>query len=138
MGRHYRRLCAGSVPPMTTPNPNDDPPAQRDPRLEIPEVLRTPVRQSNMDPVTGNPSTGHKAQAIDTAGMGRAWAMGFDFVFTVLAGVFLGWLADYFLGFAPVGILVGVGLGFASGLLRMIRAANRQHKVAAARRTSRK
>jgi ATP synthase protein I len=103
-----------------------------DPRLEIPEVLRTPVRQPAIDPVTGeslSPSGEKAAPTIDTTAMGKAWAMGLDFVFTILAGVALGWLADYLLGSAPIGILVGIGMGFASGLLRMIRAANRQQQA---------
>lgn len=100
-----------------------------DPRLEIPEVLRTPVRQSTVDPVTGNPLSGGSTRSggFDAAGMGRAWAMGFDFVFTVVAGVVLGLGADYLLKSSPVGVLAGVALGFASGLIRMIRSANRQN-----------
>lgn len=124
---------------MSTTNPNDDPPSRPDPRLEIPEILRTPVRQSNMDPVTGDQRTGRSSQStIDTTGMGKAWAMGFDFTFTVIAGVGLGWLADYLLGSSPVGLLIGLGLGFASGLTRMIRTANRLSRGRDALKSARK
>jgi F0F1-type ATP synthase assembly protein I len=124
---------------MSDPNhPHDEPeidttPA-RDPRLEIPEILRTPVRQSQFDPVVGSKEGGAKKEAIDTAGMGRAWAMALDFVFTVLAGALVGYLLDRWQGWLPIGTLVGLVLGFVSGFIRIIRATQRQERLEKERR----
>ncbi len=114
---------------MTPISPNPDPSPHSDPRLDIPEVLRTPVRQSNMDPVTGDPAAAHGTEStIDAAGMGRAWAIALDFVFSVLAGALIGYLIDRWQGWLPIGTLVGLVFGFISGFIRIIRATQRQER----------
>ena len=41
----------------------------------------------------------------------------------VVAGVFVGLLADHFFGWSPFGLLAGVVIGFAAGTLNIVRAA---------------
>lgn len=102
-------------------------PLTPDPRLQvIPEVLREPPmsRSSLEDP-----------GASDVLlGAGRAWATAFDFIFTIAAGVLLGWLFDRWRGTAPWGLLAGLTLGFATALMRIIRATLAEEKREAANR----
>jgi F0F1-type ATP synthase assembly protein I len=99
-----------------------------DPRLDIPEVLRAPVRQPAIDPLTGGPVKDRDSAPIDAAGMGRAWGIALDFVFSVLAGALVGWLIDRWRGWLPVGTIVGLGVGFVSGFIRIIRTTQRQER----------
>jgi ATP synthase protein I len=104
-----------------------------DPRLTIPEVLRQPAKLPDYDPVVGTKEA--RAEAHDVAGMGRAWAMALDFVFSVLAGALIGWLADRWRGSLPLWTLVGLGLGFATGLIRIVQATRRQEAAEQKRRS---
>lgn len=107
----------------------------RDPRLEIPEVLRTPVRQSHFDPVTGsNGGKKKKGEGVDATGMARAWATAMDFVFTIIAGAGLGLLVDWWQGTRPWGTLVGLGVGFVGAFIRIVRATQRQEREERERR----
>lgn len=106
------------------------PPSGNDPRLEIPEILREPAKgpgNGGAEPVT---------QPSGFVGMGKAWAVSLDFIFTILAGAGLGWLVDRWQGSMPIGTLVGLGLGFASALLRIVRSTMREERAAEARRKS--
>lgn len=51
---------------------------------------------------------------------GRGWAIGIEFVGTVLVGALLGWLIDKYAGLntAPWGMIVLLVLGFAAGTRR--------------------
>jgi ATP synthase protein I len=74
-----------------------------------------------------------QAAAPDAAGnpamsggpaMGVGLRLGVEFVGALAVGGGLGWLAGRWLGSAPVGLLVGLLLGFAAGLLSVRRAMN--------------
>lgn len=52
-----------------------------------------------------------------------ALALGFDFLFTTAAGVFLGWLVDYGVKSGPWGLMVGLLIGFLAATVRIIRRA---------------
>ncbi|MBC7771553.1 MAG: AtpZ/AtpI family protein [Pyrinomonadaceae bacterium] len=97
------------------------PPPSRDPALEIPEILRTPVRQPEMP---GMKLPG--GASISGAGVG--FAMAFDFIGSVGAGTLLGWLFDRWQGTLPTGTLVGLGLGFAGAMIRIVRQSSRAEK----------
>jgi F0F1-type ATP synthase assembly protein I len=81
----------------------------------IPEVLRK-------GPSVAQPST----KPSDVAGMARAWGVALDFVFTIIAGAAVGWLIDWWLKSAPIGLLVGLGIGFVFAFWRIIRTTQRQ------------
>ncbi|MFN7021344.1 MAG: AtpZ/AtpI family protein, partial [Phycisphaerales bacterium] len=88
--------------------PSDDPeqgqhPYNRDPRLEIPEILRSPVKQSNYDPVYG--SRANRPSTPELAGAVKAWAIALDFVVTIIAGAGLGYLVDRWLHSLPIATL---------------------------------
>ena len=70
----------------------------------------------------------------DTAGMAKAWAVALDFVFTIIAGAAVGWLADRWLKSAPTGLLVGLGLGFVLAFWRIVQSTRRQEAAERAKR----
>ena len=91
----------------------------------IPEVLRRePPRPAPQAPPAMS----------GVAGMAKAWAIALDFVFTILAGAALGWLFDRWRGSSPVGLLVGLVLGFIVAFWRIIRTTQRQERQEAARK----
>ena len=62
--------------------------------------------------------------------MGQAYRMVVEFVVGTAAGGFIGWLIDGWLGTAPWAMLLFLMLGFAAGMLNMIRV-SRQVKSSA-------
>lgn len=113
-------------------DPDTPPNAPRDPRLEIPEILRTPVEKPDYDPVYGDQQS--RPYAPNLAGAGRAWAVAFDFVFTIVAGAGLGWLADRWRGSLPLWTMVGLVAGFVTAFIRIVRTTQRQEREEKAKR----
>src|SRR4051812_20861788 len=111
----------GRLNPLFTDPPNPGP---------IPEVLRRPVDV---------PATPELPGHAEIASLGAGWGMATEFLVTIIAGLGLGWLFDYWRHTAPIGILVGLGLGLVAGLVRIIRqsqASDRAEAAARARRRS--
>lgn len=52
---------------------------------------------------------------------GKAWGVALDFVFTVLAGLIIGWFIDRYLGAKPWGVLGGLAGGFILAFVRIVR-----------------
>jgi ATP synthase protein I len=94
-----------------------------DPRLEIPEVLRTPVRQPGEIPGEPRPP---KGTLVSSAGVG--FGMAFDFIGTIGGGVLVGWLVDRWQGTTPIFVLVGLGLGFVGAMFRIVAQTKRQER----------
>jgi ATP synthase protein I len=59
----------------------------------------------------------------DTSAMARGFRLSTELVGGVLLGAALGWLVDRWLGSSPWGLIVLVLLGFAGGVLNVMRAA---------------
>jgi ATP synthase protein I len=59
----------------------------------------------------------------DMTGMGRAFRLASEFVAAILVGLGLGWGADTLFGTTPWGMIVLMLLGFAAGVLNVVRAA---------------
>lgn len=104
-----------------------EPPSPDDPRLAIPEILREGPAGAARAP-EGRP------EGSDIAQMARAWAVALDFVFTIIAGGVVGWLFDLWRKSGPIGLLVGLGLGFVLAFVRIIRATQKQERLEAARK----
>jgi ATP synthase protein I len=64
-----------------------------------------------------------RAGVAHPPGMGMALRLGADFVAGVVVGVALGWGVDRLFGTAPWGLVVFVLLGFAAGVLSVLRSA---------------
>lgn len=105
-----------------------------DPRLAIPDVLK----ESNQ-PLRGTRSDlDEQGVAANLAGAGKAWAIAFEFVITIVAGIGLGWLFDRWKGSAPTGALVGMAAGFVMAFYRIVRATQAQDRAEAKQRQNRR
>lgn len=110
--------------PEPTPPPDASP--GRDPRLEIPEVLRTPIRKPDYNPMYGD--TGDRPNTTDLSAASRAWVTALDFVFTIIAGALVGWLADKWRHSLPLWTMVGLAIGFVTAFIRIVRATQREER----------
>lgn len=57
-------------------------------------------------------------------------------VFSIPVGVGLGWLADHQFGSAPIGLLVGAGVGFGAFVLRLVRLGREMQAATAGEETA--
>ncbi len=69
-----------------------------------------------------------------SAGFGNALRLSSEFVAAILVGAGLGWFFDRLAGTSPVGLIVLLLLGFAAGVLNVMRAAGQVAEFGAARR----
>ena len=74
-----------------------------------------PGRRFESDP--GQPPT------VDSSAMARGFRLSTELVAGVLVGAALGWLLDRWLGSSPFGLIVFLLLGFAAGVLNVLRVA---------------
>jgi ATP synthase protein I len=62
-------------------------------------------------------------QAVDASAMARGFRLSTELVAGVVVGALIGWLLDRWLGISPWGLIVFLLLGFAAGVLNVMRAA---------------
>ncbi len=62
-------------------------------------------------------------QAANASGFAVGFRMSTELVAGVLVGGLIGWLLDHWLGISPWGLIVFLLLGFAAGVLNVMRAA---------------
>ncbi len=62
-------------------------------------------------------------QAADASAYARGFRMSTELVAGVVVGALIGWLIDRWLGISPWGLIVFLLLGFAAGVLNVMRAA---------------
>jgi ATP synthase protein I len=75
--------------------------------------------QHQADRVSGSdPRQGANA---DASGLARGFQLTAEFVAGILVGAAIGWLMDRWLGTSPWGLIVWLMLGFAAGVLNMMR-----------------
>jgi ATP synthase protein I len=68
-------------------------------------------------------ATEEVASGADPTGLGKAMRLSSEFIAGVIAGAGLGWLVDRMLGTSPWGMIILMMLGFAAGLMNVLRAA---------------
>jgi ATP synthase protein I len=72
----------------------------------------------------GRPSSGPGADRATTAsGYARGFRLSSELVAGVVVGAGLGWLIDRWLGISPWGLMIFLLLGFAAGVLNVMRSA---------------
>ncbi|HEV3183969.1 MAG TPA: AtpZ/AtpI family protein [Xanthobacteraceae bacterium] len=77
-----------------------------------------------LDAGAGRPTrTDPASRPVDSSAMARGFRLSTELVAGVLVGAVIGWFLDRALGISPWGLIVFVLLGFAAGVLNVIRAA---------------
>jgi ATP synthase protein I len=73
----------------------------------------------------GRPSDSQQGErpASDASAIARGFRLSTELVAGVLVGAGIGWLLDWWLGISPWGMIVFLLLGFAAGVLNVMRAA---------------
>jgi ATP synthase protein I len=77
------------------------------------------LAQANRPPENGS----GPRQATDASAIARGFRLSTELVAGVLVGAAIGWLLDRWLGISPWGLIVFLLLGFAAGVLNVMRAA---------------
>jgi ATP synthase protein I len=99
----------------------DEPPADEAALSARLQRLGERLGQHQSDrPSENDPRSGADA---DTSALARGLRLSAEFVAGILVGAGIGWLLDRWLGTSPWGLMVWLLLGFAAGVLNMMRAA---------------
>ena len=69
------------------------------------------------------PADAAPASRTDATALARGFRLSTELVAGVLVGAFIGWVLDRWLGISPWGMIIFLMLGFAAGVLNVIRAA---------------
>jgi ATP synthase protein I len=69
------------------------------------------------------PADASPASRTDASALARGFRLSTELVAGVLVGAFIGWVLDRWLGISPWGMIVFLLLGFAAGVLNVMRAA---------------
>ena len=72
---------------------------------------------------------GEGARTSGLAGMGSAMKLSSEFIAGVLGGALIGWVLDEFAGTGPWGLIVFLLLGFAAGILSVLRSAGMVREI---------
>ncbi|QDG79088.1 AtpZ/AtpI family protein [Labrenzia sp. PHM005] len=66
-----------------------------------------------------------RVKKSDSSGYGQAMKLSSEFISGIVVGGGLGWFVDQWLGTTPFGLIVFLLIGFAAGVLNVMRAAGR-------------
>ena len=87
--------------------------------------MADPRQSDELDRRIADAKAEHARGASSAEGMAesRGWAVGIEFVGTVLVSAFIGWMIDSYagLGTSPFGMIVLLLLGFAAGTRRAMK-----------------
>jgi ATP synthase protein I len=107
-----------------------DDPREQDPRRDRPDeeaALSARLQRlgERLNQQASRPSETGSAprQSADPSAIARGFRLSAELVAGVAVGALLGWLLDRWLGISPWGMIVFLLLGFAAGVLNVIRAA---------------
>lgn len=79
-----------------------------------------------LDTHLGEASTKEESNKTSAlSGLSQAWKMSSEFIAAIFVGGALGWMADSWLGTKPWGMIILLLLGFAAGVLNVMREAGK-------------
>lgn len=102
-----------------------------------PQELDARLKQlgSNLDRYHGERADEERKKGLaDNSGMAYGLKIGAEFVSAVLVGGMIGWVLDRWLGTIPFGLIVFLMLGFAAGVLNVMRATGKVYDPGAKKR----
>lgn len=67
----------------------------------------------------------HASSSAATSGWGQAVRVSSEFIAGVIVGGGIGWMVDWFFGISPIGLVIFLLLGFAAGVLNVLRVTGR-------------
>ncbi len=103
---------------------NDDPGGRPSEEAALSARLRRLGDQLDRERASTPSETAPGARpTADTSAFARGFRLSSELVAGVLVGAVIGWLLDRWLGISPWGLIVFVLLGFAAGVLNVMRAA---------------
>ena len=102
-----------TIPPDNQGQPENARGATRDLASRIASAKREREREDNRSLRDASP---------EMTGLARGLRIGTEFVAAIMVGAGIGYLIDLGLGTSPWGLLILFGLGFAAGILNVIRA----------------
>jgi len=103
----------GKAGPERAASGRDDDLERRRRELEASLAARRPERRGS----------GQGAERGGVAGYGQAFKLSSEFIGGIAVGAGLGWVIDGFLGSSPWGLIIFLLLGFAAGILNVLRSA---------------
>jgi ATP synthase protein I len=86
-------------------------------------LQRLGERLDHLNPARPSDSNLGQRTAADPSAIARGFRLSTELVAGVLVGAAIGWLLDRWLGISPWGMIVFLLLGFAAGVLNVMRAA---------------
>ena len=113
---------------MKTPQKTEGP-GSVDERSTLTSDLAARIRRAQAESqVAETPAGGGATQTM--SGMGRGLRLGSEFAAAILVGAGMGYLLDQWLGTSPWLMLILLLLGFAAGVLNVIRSAKQMNEAA--------
>ena len=114
-------LDVASVETMGTRNQGDDGDRSAEEAALSARLQRLGERLD--EKTASRPSEETPVSRTDPSALARGFRLSTELVAGVLVGAFIGWALDRWLGIAPWGMIVFLLLGFAAGVLNVMRAA---------------
>ncbi|WP_428641720.1 AtpZ/AtpI family protein [Roseibium sp.] len=98
----------------------------KDRKDDVPEAglseRRAQLNRKLEDLAVAETKAARKSQS-NSSGYAQAMKLSSEFIAGVLVGAGIGWVADQWLGTSPLGLIVFLLLGFAAGVLNVLRSA---------------
>jgi len=104
-------------------NAREDPANRQTDEAQLSARLRRLGEELGRERPRETPETDRGQPGADAAGFARGFRLSTELVAGVLVGAAIGWALDRLAGISPWGLIVFVLLGFAAGVLNVMRAA---------------
>ncbi len=114
-------MSDAETPPPANKNPRDE---HRD-LDELGDKLREVQKQRETKSVISRPDN----DDMSNSGLGIGLRIGMELIIAVMMGIAIGWFFDRTFGTKPWGLMVFSILGMASGVLNVIRVANKMNET---------